>query len=174
MEKTYHLPINVLEELEKNSNSLLKEEIDELSFQATAYEKAGFIDFDEFMNDFITEELSDDELVRNYIEYSQEDYDGGFFDYDTLINCYLEGMSAEDILRLGYFSKDLYNSDYLRFNGYGNIEGVSEYEILEEAKNNRDFLEWLIEYSDNKKIEEIKSDKDIIIQGALKLVELGY
>lgn len=174
MKKTYHLPINVLEELEKNSNSLLKEEIDELSFQATAYEKAGFIDFDEFMDDFITDELSDDELVRNYIEYSQEDYDGGFFDYQTLVCVYLESMSPEDILRLGYFSEDLYNSDYLRFNGYGNIEGVSEYEILEEAKNNRDFLEWLIEYSDNEKIEEIKSNKDIIIQGALKLVELGY
>ena len=174
MTKNYHLPINVLEELEKKSNSLLKEEIDELSFQATAFEKCGFIDIEDFLYDFIISELDDDTLIQNYIEYSQEDYDGGFFDYDTLINCYLEGMSAEDILRLGYYSEDLYNSDYLRFNGYGNIEGVSEYEILEEAKNNYDFLDWLVKNSYNETIEKIKSNKDIIIQGALKLIELGY
>lgn len=174
MKKNYHLPINVLEELEKNSNSLLKEEIDELSFQATAYEKAGFIDIEDFLYDFIISELDDDTLIQKYIEYSQEDYDGGFFDYDTLINCYLEGMSAEDILSMGYNAQGLYNSDYLRFNGYGNIEGVSEYEILEEAKGNYDFLDWLVKNSDNEEIEKIKSNKDIIIQGALKLVELGY
>ena len=83
-------------------------------------------------------------------------------------------MDPSDILRLGYYSENIYSSDYIRYNGYGNLEGVSEYELIREAKDDSDFMDWLTENSDNDAVQNVLDDKDIIIQAALYLVSEGY
>lgn len=168
------LPLDYLEELERDANALSMDEIDHHAFMATQYEQYGSIDFKAYMHEVIFENMDDDDIIRKYCEYMQEhDPDNEPFDIDLLCD-YIQGMEPEDILRLGYFANGLYSSDYLRFNGYGNIEGVSEYELLEEAKNDDDFLDWLSENSDNDDVQNALDDKDIIIQGALYLVSEGY
>ena len=43
-----------------------------------------------------------------------------------------------------------YNDDYVRFNGYGNIESFSEYDMIEKLKDSiEEIVENLIEYKDN-------------------------
>ena len=43
-----------------------------------------------------------------------------------------------------------YNDDYVRFNGYGNIESFSEYDMIEELKDSiEEIVENFIEYKDN-------------------------
>ena len=173
--KKHFLPLDYLQELEDESQKLTADEIDHHGFMATQYEQYGSIDFKEYLKEVIFENMSDDDILRKYQEYLIEcdRVDDELYTLDDL-DWLLEGMDPCDILRLGYFSKDLYNSDYLRFNGYGNIEGVSEYEIINEAKDDSDFMDWLTENSDNDAVQDALDDKDIIIQAALYLVSEGY
>ncbi len=169
-----YLPIDYLNDLESRSSGLIASEIDHHAFMATQYEQYGSIDFKAYMHEVIFDNMDDDDILRKYCEYLQEnDPDNAPFDQD-LLNDYLSGMDPEDILRLGYFAKDLYTSDYLRFNGYGNLEGVSDYDLINEAKDDDDFLDWLSENSDNDAVQEAMDDKDIIIEGALYLVSEGF
>ena len=173
-QQKHWLPLDYLKDLEERSSSLTASDIDHHAFMATQYEQYGSIDFKAYMHEVIFENMDDDDIIKKYCEYMQEhDPDNEPFDIDLLCD-YIQGMEPEDILRLGYFANGLYSSDYLRFNGYGNIEGVSEYELLEEAKNDDDFLDWLIDNSDNDEVQAASDDKDIIIEGALYLVSEGF
>lgn len=59
-----------------------------------------------------------------------------------------------------------YNDDYVRFNGYGNLESFSEYDMIEELKDSIDeIVENLIEYEaniciDDGNLEEILCEED--------------
>ena len=51
-----------------------------------------------------------------------------------------------DAIRATYYGNYNYNDDYVKFNGYGNIDSYSEYERIEEIKDNiDDIVENLIE-----------------------------
>lgn len=43
-----------------------------------------------------------------------------------------------DAIRATYYGNYNYNDDYVKFNGYGNIDSYSEYERIEEIKDNID------------------------------------
>ena len=43
-----------------------------------------------------------------------------------------------EAIRATYYGNYNYNDDYVKFNGYGNIDSYSEYERIEEIKNNID------------------------------------
>lgn len=54
-----------------------------------------------------------------------------------------------DAIRATYYGNYNYNDDYVKFNGYGNIDSYSEYERIEEIKDSiDDIVENLIEYKD--------------------------
>ena len=54
-----------------------------------------------------------------------------------------------EAIRATYYGNYNYNDDYVKFNGYGNIDSYSEYERIEEIKDNiDDIVENLIEYKD--------------------------
>ena len=60
-----------------------------------------------------------------------------------------------DAIRATYYGNYNYNDDYVKFNGYGNIDSYSEYERIEEIKDNiDDIVENLIEYYYNIYINE--------------------
>ena len=173
--KNHFLPLDYLQELADESQKLTADEIDHHGFMATQYEQNGSINFKEYIQEVIFENMSDDDILRKYQEYLREcdRLDDDFYTlYD--LDWLLEGMDPSDILRLGYYSENIYSSDYIRYNGYGNLEGVSEYELIREAKDDSDFMDWLTENSDNDAVQNALDDKDIIIQAALYLVSEGY
>lgn len=173
--KKHFLPLDYLQELADESQNLTADEIDHHGFMATQYEQYGSINFKEYLKEVIFENMSDDDILRKYQEYLREcdRLDDDFYTlYD--LDWLLEGMDPSDILRLGYYSENIYSSDYIRYNGYGNLEGVSEYELIREAKDDSDFMDWLTENSDNDAVQNALDDKDIIIQAALYLVSEGY
>ena len=173
--KKHFLPLDYLQELADESQKLTADEIDHHGFMATQYEQYGSINFKEYLKEVIFENMSDDDILRKYQEYLREcdRLDDDFYTlYD--LDWLLEGMDPSDILRLGYYSENIYSSDYIRYNGYGNLEGVSEYELIREAKDDSDFMDWLTENSDNDAVQNALDDKDIIIQAALYLVSEGY
>ena len=52
-----------------------------------------------------------------------------------------------EAIRATYYGNYNYNDDYVKFNGYGNIDSYSEYERIEEIKDNIDDIVYcLIEY----------------------------
>ena len=59
-----------------------------------------------------------------------------------------------------------YTDDYVRFNGYGNLESFSEYDMIEELKDDIDeIIENLIEYKDcicinDGNLEELLEDEE--------------
>ena len=60
-----------------------------------------------------------------------------------------------DAIRATYYGNYNYNDDYVKFNGYGNIDSYSEYERIEEIKDNiDDIVENLVEYYYNIYINE--------------------
>ena len=51
-----------------------------------------------------------------------------------------------EAIRATYYGDYNYNDDYVKFNGYGNIDSYSEYERIEEIKDNiDDIVENLVE-----------------------------
>ena len=68
--------------------------------------------------------------------------DGEFFE------CVFENKL--DVARAICYGDYNYNDDYVRFNGCGNLESFSEYDMIEELKDDIDvIIENLIEYKDN-------------------------
>ena len=60
-----------------------------------------------------------------------------------------------EAIRATYYGDYNYNDDYVKFNGYGNIDSYSEYERIEEIKDNiDDIVENLVEYYYNIYINE--------------------
>ena len=52
-----------------------------------------------------------------------------------------------EAIRATYYGDYNYNDEYVKFNGYGNIDSYSEYEKNEEIKNNiNDIIDNLVEY----------------------------
>ena len=55
-----------------------------------------------------------------------------------------------DAVRATFYGDYKFNDDYVRFNGYGNLESFSEYDMIEEIKAYiEEIVENLIEYKDN-------------------------
>ena len=173
--KKHFLPLDYLQELADESQNLTADEIDHHAFMATQYEQYGSIDFKEYLKEVIFENMDDDDILRKYQEYLREcnRYDDEIYTLDDL-DWLLEGMNPRDILSLGYFSENIYSSKYIRYNGSGNLEGVSESKLISEAKDDSEFMDWLTENSDNDAVQAALDDKDIIIQAALYLVSEGY
>ena len=60
-----------------------------------------------------------------------------------------------EAIRATYYGDYNYNDEYVKFNGYGNIDSYTEYERIEEIKDNiDDIVENLVEYYYNIYINE--------------------
>ena len=67
---------------------------------------------------------------------------------EEFFNTYFNNNPMEAV-RATYYGNYNYNDDYVRFNGYGNLESFDEYAKNEEIKDNiDDIVDNLIEYYD--------------------------
>ena len=90
--------------------------------------------FDTFADKFST--LSNDEKIAIYHTYQVEtQQDGVIEDFDDeFFNIYFS--SPMEAARATYFGHiESWSDEYIRFNAYGNLESLSEYEVLGEIEN---------------------------------------
>lgn len=136
----------------------------------TQYEKYGTVGHDEYIENYIHEELSVDiSMLSDYNEFLLENNYSDDYIYDDL-DMMLEGFSTMDAVRATYFGNFNYSDDYYRFNGYGNVDSMTDYDVVQEMKDNREFLEWYIEQ--NNLIDWDEAEQDI--EDANELIRQGY
>ena len=81
---------------------------------------------------------------------------------EEFFNMFFEGKPAE-LARAIYYGDFNYNDEYIKFNGYGNLESLSEYEYEEMLEENiEEITENLIEYVghisiDNEELDDLLS-----------------
>lgn len=138
----------------------------------TQYERFGSIGMDEYIQYYIDEELEVDAgMICYYNEYLRENnyYDDEYMNWDELEE-YLEGMKPLEVFKLAVNSDFNWNCDYFNFNGYGNLRGFEEYEVVKKMEDDKDFLKWYVEnYIDIDEDEAIEA-----IEEANKLIQEGY
>lgn len=138
----------------------------------TQYERFGNVGMDEYIQYYIDEELEVDiSMLNDYNEYLSKNryYDDEFMTWDDLED-YLRDMNPLDIFKLGVNSDFNWNQDYFNFNGYGNLRGFEEYEVVKKMEDDKDFLKWYIEK--NELID--KEEAEEAIKEANKLIQEGY
>ena len=112
------------------------------------------------LNDFNTLE----DVVRELNSWNAcLDYLAVYENDEEFFNMFFEGKPAE-LARAIYYGDFNYNDEYIKFNGYGNLETFSEYdyeELLEE--NIEEITENLIEYAEYISIDSEELD-DLLSQ----------
>ena len=91
------------------------------------------------------DELSDDDLLCIYTSAMQWD---GSFDFVDTMDIYeaVECMKRDDIVNTIVYGNVTNVMDPVRFDGYGNLESVSEYDLMKECRDELDELaEWLLD-----------------------------
>lgn len=136
----------------------------------TQYERFGSIGKDEFLENFINEELEITiSMLSDYNEYLLNQGYETYFSFDDL-EWMLEGSSPLEVIRMCYLGNFNYNDDYLQFDGYGNLKSFSEYEVIREMKDDLDFLKWYVEKNDLIEWDEAEND----ISDANDLLAMGW
>lgn len=135
----------------------------------TQYERYGTVGVREYIDYFIDEELEVSiDMFDAYNEYLSEFYPDSYI-YDDL-EMMADGMGTIDFARRIYFGNFNFVDDYYRFNGYGNIDSLTDHEIVREMRGDRDFLEWYIN------MEQMidYDDLDECVKKANELIASGY
>ena len=138
----------------------------------TQYERVGSVNMEEVKELYHDEYFEPADYIGEYNEYlSEQGYDG-YFQFDELDEL-LQGYSPVEIIRMWNFgdSNNSFIDDWFTFNGYGNIKTCSEYQIIQEIKEDPDFYNWLLE---NNYIEIDEEEAAEIIEEANNLIKQGY
>ena len=85
--------------------------------------------------------LNNDELLMESVR-AINSYNGALDEFDVFefdeANEYLHGKEPVEIMRMVQFGDVHWTDEYLRFNGYGNLESISEYSLIREMKEEID------------------------------------
>ena len=91
------------------------------------------------------ENLSDDEKISLWNEYcSENNFDDYIHNFDDDFFQTFLSEDPQEAFRLGCFSSINWGDEYLKFNGYGNLESLSEYQAVNEIDESI-LIEWLLE-----------------------------
>lgn len=105
------------------------------------------ISLEKFTEEF--NNLSNGEKIAIYNEYCLEhgDSDKMLYDFDEeFFEMAFEGQEPMEICRATFFGDiKSWNDEYIRFNAYGNLESLSEYDAVEVAE---DHVNEIYEYED--------------------------
>lgn len=150
----------------------IKNEIQEKAYLLTQYERVGAVGMEELKELYSDEYFEPEDYISEYNEYLAEQGHDGYFQFDELDEL-LESYNPIEIIRMWHFgdSNNSFADEYFTFNGYGNIKTCTEYEIIQEIKEDTDFYNWLLE---NDYIEIDEEEAAEIIEEANKLVKAGY
>jgi len=152
-------------------------DIEELAFQLTAYEQWGVIDYVGGVADLVISEYFEtadaSELIAAYNNYL---YEVGYYDdiiYSNDEYFFKKFFTDPDAaVRATYYGHYNYCDDYVRFNGYGNLDSYNEYALLDEIKRDSDFTSWL--FDNDEAFEELREYEPVIIEKTLELIKAGY
>lgn len=149
-----------------------KEEIKSNAILLTQYERVGSVGMEEVKELWADEYFEPADYLSEYNEYLAEQGYDGYFQFDELDEL-LEGYSPIDIIRMWHFgdNNNSFMDEYFTFNGYGNIRTCTEYEVIQEIKEDPDFYSWLV---DNNYIEIDEEEAQEIIEEANELIKQGY
>jgi hypothetical protein len=143
-----------------------------LGLLLTQYEKYGTCGENELRELILDEEIElDESMIGEYNEYLLEN---GFEPYEDDLNMMLEGLEPWEIVQKTFYGK--FNNpydDYFQFNGYANIDSFSSYQVVQNMKNDKDFLDYLKENIDLEDYYTEEEQKEII-DNCNKLIKLGY
>ena len=91
------------------------------------------------------ENLSDDEKINLWNEYCSENNMDDYIHYfdDEFFQIFVS-EDPQEAFRLGCFSNINWSDEYIKFNGYGNLESLSEYQAVNEIDESI-LIDWLIE-----------------------------
>ena len=119
-----------------------------LGFMSTQYERFGTITEDEVIEAYIDEKLCISlDLLWAYNEYLEEQGLEPFYSFDEFDEI-LTGKSPLQVAQMCFYGKFSYADDFFQFNGYGNIDTFSEGQIINQIKEDRDFLRWYVREND--------------------------
>lgn len=141
-----------------------------LGYMATQYEKYGRITEAEVIEAYIDEELDVNiDMLSDYNEYLEDRGYEHYYNMDELDEL-LDGLTPMQVIQKTYFGKFNYSDEYVQFNGYANLDSFSEYEIIREMQQDRDFLRWYVEENqlidDEEMQEAIEAGNFYLRQGA--------
>lgn len=141
-------------------------ECDEKSPLDSPREETMFTDFEGFPSSLYSESLNDDELnkIFKYIERGYEDLSDGekiglwneycsencsddeIYTFDEeFFNMFFEGKNPIEIAQAVFFGNiQSWGDEYIKFNGYGNLESLSEYQAVNSIDEEA-LINWLIE-----------------------------
>ena len=119
------------------------------------------------------DELSDDNLLGIYRTAMQWD---GSFDFVDIADIYdaVEGMKTEDIVNVIVYGDVKNVFDPVRFDGYGNLETVSKWDVIDECRDKSQLSEladWLLDNHIHADLEWYDGDE---IQATIGLWERTY
>lgn len=134
----------------------------------TAYEKYGSVSIKDYTEMFIDEHLNvTEDMISDYNEYLSEN---GYETYESDFEEMLNGMSITDAVRCTFFGDFRFAADYHKFNGYGNLDSFDTYQVINEMKEDKDFLRWYVEQNDL--IDEDEAEETV--EKANELIRKGF
>lgn len=91
------------------------------------------------------ENLSDSEKIGLWNEYcSENNFDDTIHTFDDdFFETFYSGADPMETFRLGCFSQISWSDNYIKFNGYGNLESMSDYEAVNSIDEGA-LIDWLI------------------------------
>ena len=137
----------------------------------TQYDKFGMVGRAEYIENFIHEMDIDISILPLYNEWLLNNSDDPIYsinEFTDIIKDYEPQRAFE--IAIASFNQFSFNDDYFSYDGYMNLVSYSEYEIIEQIRDNDSFLEWYIEEYDL--IDWNQAEKDIA--DANELIRQGY
>jgi len=141
------------------------EEADKKSPLDSPREEIMITDFENFPKNLYSESMNEDDFEQVY-KYIEIDYDNlsdsekiclwneycseNNFDYtihtfdDDFFETFFSGANPMETFRLGCFSRISWSDEYIKFNGYGNLESMNDYEAVNSIDESV-LIDWLIE-----------------------------
>lgn len=81
---------------------------------------------------------------------------------DDFFNTYFDGNVMEAVRAWHFGGENNWNDEYIRFNGYGNLETLSDYRYDEEVKDSaNEIIEYALDNIDNIDIEWVLENNNI-------------
>lgn len=147
--------------------------------QLTAYEKLGYIDFEDYLKDIIKEQLEEaefHELLNTYNEYCTNNQYEEYFSNDEDFFQTFFGTMIEGVRATQYGDYRFYD-DYVQFNGYGNVDSYSSDQVEQEIKTDNSFIQYLLDWHEDYHfidIDNLIEHKEELLKESYKLIKQGY
>lgn len=146
------------------------ERIIEAGYQLTAYESAGDFDYSKFKVDQWMENYELE--VRDYHEYASEVlYDDFYDNVDDELNDMFR--TPADAIAATIFGDYHYSDDYVKLNGYGNLQSFNEHD-LNTIYDEKEVIKYCIDNMSYEATDFLEEYEELIKAVATELVKQGY